>query len=149
MRRFFSRRSQPRKARIARTESAAWAAITANPIATIDHLGPTAVATLTVSALAKSEGVAGLMGLFDAVSRSGAKGFVLDIQNLEYMDSACLGCLVKALNFATADGGRIALANADAAIQGLFRTTALDRRFPICHDVASALANVERGASHR
>ncbi|MHC4142769.1 MAG: STAS domain-containing protein [Planctomycetota bacterium] len=149
MRSFFSRRPQPRKAKVARNDSPAWAQITANPIATIDRLGPTAVATLTVSALARSEGVAGLMGLFEAVSRSGAQGFVLDIQNLEYMDSACLGCLVKALNFASADGGRIALANADAAIQSLFRTTALDRRFPICHDVASALTNVERGASFR
>ena len=145
MRRFFSRRPQPRKPGSARTDNTAWAPITSNPIATIDHLGPTAVATLTVSALAKSEGVAGLMGLFEAVSRSGAKAFVLDVQNLEYMDSSCLGCLVKALNFATQDGGRIALANADANIQGLFRTTALGRRFPICQDVASALANVERG----
>ena len=99
--------------------------------------------------IVEAEGVAGLMGLFEAVSRSGARHFVLDIQNLEYMDSACLGCLVKALNYAAADGGRIALANADAAVQGLFRTTSLDRRFPICPDVASALANVERGASHR
>ena len=146
---FFSRRPHPRKGRIARTDSPAWAPITANAIATIDHLGPTAVATLTVSALARSEGVAGLLGLFEAVSRSGARGLVLDVQNLEYMDSACLGCLVKALNFATGDGGRIALANADASILSLFRTTALDRRFPLCHDVASALANVERGASLR
>jgi anti-anti-sigma factor len=149
MRSFFSRRPQSRKARAARTDSAAWAPNTASPIATIDHLGPTAVATLTVSALAKSEGVAGLMGLFQAVSRSGARCFVLDIQNLEYMDSACLGCLVKALNFAIADGGRIALANADAGIQGLFRTTALDRRFPIYQNVASALTGIERAASLR
>jgi anti-anti-sigma factor len=137
------------KPRIAGTRHPAWAPITANPIATIDQFGPTAVATLTVAALARSEGVAQLMGLFEAVSRSGARHFVLDIQNLEYMDSACLGCLVKALNHATADGGRIALANADVGIQGLFRTTSLDRRFPICHDVPSALAQVERGALGR
>jgi anti-anti-sigma factor len=144
-------RGRPRSqaAGIDRTESPAWAPIAANPIATLDQLGPTAVATLTVTALARSEGVAGLMGLFDAVSRSGAKNFVLDVQNLEYMDSACLGCLVKALNFASADGGRIALANADAGIRSLFHTTSLDRRFPICQDVASALANVERGGSLR
>ena len=47
----------------------------------------------------------------------------------------------------SAAGGRIALANADAGIQGLFRTTSLDRRFPIYNDVPSALANVERGTS--
>jgi anti-anti-sigma factor len=107
------------------------------------------VATLTVSALARSEGVAGLMGLFETVTRSGARHFVLDVQNLEYMDSACLGCLVKALHHAAADGGRIALANAEAHLQSLFRTTSLDRLVPICHDVPSALANVERGTSLR
>jgi anti-anti-sigma factor len=142
-------RGRGRTARNARTQSPAWAPITAHPIATIDRFGPTAVATLTVSALARSEGVAGLMGLFETVTRSGARHFVLDIQNLEYMDSVCLGCLVKALNYATADGGRIALANADTGIQSLFRTTSLDRRFPICHDVPSALAQVERGAPGR
>ncbi|MHC4219264.1 MAG: STAS domain-containing protein [Planctomycetota bacterium] len=149
MRRFFSRRPQSRASRIARTQRPARAPITANPIATLDRFGPTAVATLTVTALARSEGVAGLMGLFEAVSRSGAKHFVLDIQNLEYMDSACLGCLVKALNYATADGGRIALANAETDIQSLFRMTSLDRRFAICGDVPSALANVERPAPRR
>jgi anti-anti-sigma factor len=154
---FFSRKSHRkshRTARLARarqqrrpvagTRNPAWAPITANPIATIDHIGPTAVATLTVTALARSEGVAQLMGLFEDVSRSGAKHFVLDIQNLEYMDSACLGCLVKALNYAASDGGRIALVNGETGIQDLFRTTNLDRRFPICNDVMAALASVER-----
>jgi len=156
---YFSRRSHRKahraarrsrgRGRSARSQSPAWAPITPDPIATIDRFGPTAVATLTVSALARSEGVAGLMGLFETVTRSGARHFVLDIQNLEFMDSVCLGCLVKALNHATADGGRIALANADTGIQGLFRTTSLDRRFPICHDVPSALAQVERWAPGR
>jgi anti-anti-sigma factor len=147
MRSFFSRRRPRRTAPTDRTPPAAWAPITASPIATIDRLGPTAVATLTVSALARSEGVARLMGLFETVSRSGARNFVLDVQNLEYMDSACLGCLVKALNHACADGGRIALASADGGIRNLFQTTSLDRRFPLCPDVASALANIERGES--
>ena len=155
---FFSRKSHRRshniasralaarsRPRIAGTKRPAWAPITANPIAHIDHFGPTAVATLTVAALARSEGVAQLMGLFEDVSRSGARHFVLDIQNLEYMDSVCLGCLVKALNHATADGGRIALVNTEAGIQGLFRTTHLDRLFPICNDVMTALEAVERG----
>ena len=81
--------------------------------------------------------------------RAGASGFVLDVQNLEFMDSACLGCLVKALNHAAGGGGRIALANAEAGLLSLFRTTSLDRLVPICHDVPSALAQIERGSSRR
>jgi anti-anti-sigma factor len=145
MRRFFSRRPRSQDYGFDPTEPDVWPPVTDSPIATLDQFGATAVATLTVTALERMEGVAGLMGLFEAVTQSGARHFVLDVQNLEYMDSACLGCLVRALNHATADGGRIALANADAGIQSLFNTTRLDRRFPLCHDVATALAAVERG----
>ena len=122
-----------------------WAVTGANDIATIDRIGPTAVATVTVTELASAAGVARLMGLFAEVSQSGARHFVLDIQNLEYMDSACLGCLVKALNHAQEDGGGIALVNSESGVQDLFRLTRLDRRFPICHSVPAALATVERG----
>lgn len=145
MRRFFSRRPRNQDHGFDPPESDAWPPVTDSPIATLDQFGATAVATLTVTALERMEGVAGLMGLFEAVTQTGARHFVLDVQNLEFMDSVCLGCLVKALNHATADGGRIALANADAGIQSLFNTTKLDRRFPLCHDVATALASVERG----
>lgn len=145
MRSFFSRRPQNQEPGFDHVESDVWPPVSDSPIATLDQFGATAVATLTVTALERMEGVAGLMGLFEAVTQSGARHFVLDVQNLEYMDSACLGCLVRALNHASAGGGRIALANADAGIQSLFNTTKLDRRFPLCHDVASALATVERG----
>lgn len=114
-----------------------------NPIATIERIGPTVVATLTVTALVRREGITGLMGLFQDVTRHGARHFVLDAQNLEFMDSACLGCLVKALNHAIADGGGIALANLEPDVQDLFRRTALDRRFPIYRDVPAALERVE------
>ena len=145
MRRFFSRRPRDEDPGFDPSESDAWPPFADSQIATLDQFGATVVATLTVTALERMEGVAGLMGLFEAVTQSGARHFVLDVQNLEYMDSACLGCLVRALNHATADGGRIALANADSGIQSLFSTTRLDRRFALCHDVASALATVERG----
>ena len=68
---------------------------------------------------------------------------MLDIQNVQFMDSACLGCLVEALNLMSETGGKIALANPDHAVASLFRLTRLDRIFPICHDVMSALEAVE------
>ena len=145
----FSRRKHPRSPRArtaSRSDRLAWAPTAGNTIATIDRIGPTAVATLTVTALVTSRGVGMLMELFDDVSQSGARSLVLDLQNLEFMDSVCLGCLVQALNHAVQDGGRIALVNTDSNVQELLRITQLDRLFPVCHDVPSALTAIERGA---
>lgn len=122
-----------------------WHAEPPNSIAEINLFGPTAVATLTVTSLSTERGVAGLSGLLREVSHTGAKSFVLDIQNLEYMDSLCLGCLIRALNHASANGGRIALVHCEGRMLDIFRATRLDRKFPLCHDVMSALAAVEKG----
>jgi anti-anti-sigma factor len=59
------------------------------------------------------------------------------------MDTACLGCLVEALNRLAASGGRIALVNPNHSVSYVFRLTRLDRVFSICSDVPAALAAVE------
>ncbi|MCZ6611749.1 MAG: STAS domain-containing protein [Planctomycetota bacterium] len=115
-----------------------------NPIATIEHIGPTAVATVTVDQLSPSEGIAQLGELLNDLAEAGAKNFVLDMQNVQHMDSDCATSLVKSLNKLAGEGGRIAVVNPDHSIQSLFQTTQLDRSFPICHDVMAALAAVER-----
>lgn len=115
-------------------------------IAEIELIGSTAVATLTVTELTADEGAEGLADLLFDLTESGAKHFVLDIQNVQYMDSACLGCLVEFLNRMAVSGGRIALANTAHSVQYLFRLTRLDRVFPICKDVMAALDAVERAA---
>ncbi|MHC4947565.1 MAG: STAS domain-containing protein [Planctomycetota bacterium] len=116
-----------------------------NPIAELELMGSTAVATLTVTQLSIDEGVEQLMELLEDMAELGAQHYVLDIQNVQQMDSACLGCLVEALNKMAATGGRIALANTDPNVKYLFRLTRLDRVFPICHDVMAAIEKVERG----
>ena len=150
---FFSRKSQRRRPQSrpqtrtpypAGRDNDAWGSSRNSSIAKLDRIGPTAVATLTVTELSTSEGVALLSDLFDDVTHSGASSLVLDIQNLEYMDSVCLGCLIKALNHAVHGGGRIAVVNAEGNIQDLFRIARMDRLFPICHDVPTALAAIER-----
>ncbi len=141
----FSRKSRRPHGRTAPIDNA-WASNVNNGIATIDRIGPTAVATITVESLATQQGVSLLMELFDEVSQFGAKSLVLDMQNLEYLDSVCLGCLVQALNHAVEGGGRIALVNTEGNVQHLFRVTQLNRLFPICHDVPTALTAIERAA---
>ncbi len=114
-------------------------------IAEVEMMGQTAVATLTVTELRLERGVEMLNGLLDQLSESGARHFVLDIQNVQFMDSACMGCLVEALNKLVKNGGgKIALANTANSVQYLFRMTQLDRVFPICADVMAAITAVER-----
>ena len=142
----FSRKSRRPHGRSPAPIEHAWTSNVNNGIATIDRIGLTAVATLTVESLSTQEGVTLLMELFDEVSQFGAQSLVLDMQNLEYLDSVCLGCLVQALNHAVQSGGRIALVNTDGNVQHLFRVTQLNRLFPICHDVPTALTAIERAA---
>jgi anti-sigma B factor antagonist len=113
-------------------------------IAELEHMRNTAIATLTVTELTQEKGVEMLSDLLEDLAESGAQHFVLDIQNVQFMDSACLGCLVEALNRLAKSGGKIALANTANSVQYLFRMTQLDRVFPICTDVMAALAAVER-----
>lgn len=113
-------------------------------IADVQMMNTTAVATLTVTELTRGSGETQLAELLDELMQSGATDFVLDVQNVQYMDSACLGCLVAALNAQSQRGGHIAMVNADRSVQYLFRLTRLDRVFPICTDVLSALSTIER-----
>jgi len=113
-------------------------------IADVQHIGSTAVATLTVTELTRGSGEGQLAELLDELLASGARDFILDVQNVQYMDSACLGCLVAALNTQAVRGGHIALVNTDRSVAYLFRLTRLDRVFPICTDVPTALTTIER-----
>lgn len=69
---------------------------------------------------------------------------VLDLQNVQYMDSGCIGVLVELMTRLQNAGGRIALVNADPNVEYLFKLTRLDRLFPICRDVMRAIDAVER-----
>lgn len=112
--------------------------------AEIEMMNSVAVATLTETELTQDEGVEKLAALLLDMKETGAHHFVLDIQNIQYMDSMCLGCLVESLNSMASHGGRIALVNTTHSVQSMFRMTRLDRVFSICHDVMQAIEEVER-----
>jgi len=116
------------------------------PIAEIQRIGPTAVATLTVTELSQEDGAEQLAELLQNMAETGATHYVLDVQNVQHMDTTCLGCLVQALNDLTVHGGRIALVNPRHSVHYIFRLTRLDRVFRICNDVPAALDAVERAA---
>lgn len=122
-------------------------------IAKFDQLGQTLVATLTVGTLsgADSGDLAGL--LTERIAMSGdadhpaVRHVVLDLQNVQYMDSMCIGVLVELLTRLREGGGRIALVNTAHNVEYLFKLTRLDRVFPICRDVMKAIEVVERAAA--
>ena len=113
-------------------------------IAEIELMNSVAVATLTETELTQDDGVEKLAALLLDMKETGAHHFVLDIQNIQYMDSMCLGCLVESLNSMASHGGRIALVNTTHSVQSMFRMTRLDRVFSICHDVMQAIEEIER-----
>ncbi|MHC5025694.1 MAG: STAS domain-containing protein [Planctomycetota bacterium] len=112
-------------------------------IAEMRVVGQTIMATLTVTELADDMGASRLADLLEDLASCGARHLVLDIQNVQFMNSACLGCLVETLNKIAVNGGKIALVNPAQSVQSLFRLTRLDRVFLIHHDVMTALDAVE------
>lgn len=131
----------------ARSESCPHCARPAAPLAVFDQLGQTLVATLTGESLSGAEALelaAALCARVDPAAGGPARHVVLDLQNVRYMDSACVGVLVELLTRLQNTGGRIALVNADPNVEYLFKLTRLDRLFPICRDVMRAIEAVER-----
>jgi anti-sigma B factor antagonist len=121
-------------------------------LAIYDRLGQTLVTTPLVNALtgpdAESLSTELCERIEQVVNDPNAtvilRHIVLDLQNVQYIDSTCVGVLVELLTRLKHAGGRIALANASSNIECLFKLTRLDRVFPICRDVMKALATVER-----
>jgi anti-sigma B factor antagonist len=72
---------------------------------------------------------------------------VVDLQNVEYLDSSCLYMLVHLLERVKANGGQIAVAKAQHRVEGIFKLTRLDSVFPIKASVVDAIEVLERAAA--
>ncbi len=118
------------------------------PLATLEILGSTAIATVTVNELTGANASTLISDLLTEFAEARVRHFVFDLQNVTYMDSACIGVMVEMLTRIQTAGGRIALVNAGQSVSYLFKLTRLDRLFPICRDVMQAIAAVERGGAH-
>lgn len=140
---------QPQQPKGTNVESMA-AQVNNSSLATFDRFGATIIATLKERTLSGNEAAALVVALTDKLTEPGqtpARHVVLDLQNVEYMDSACIGVLVELLTRLQKAGGRVALVNAAANVECLFKLTRLDRLFPICRDVMRAIEAVERHAA--
>jgi anti-sigma B factor antagonist len=115
-------------------------------LATLEQVGQSFVVTITPTELSGTTATRLIEHLFTHMQTHGGRHFILDLQNVRYMDSACVGALVELLNRMQKRDGRIALTNAAQSVECLFKLTRLDRVFPLCRDVMVALAVVERGS---
>ncbi len=121
--------------------------LTSTSIATIEWFSDTAVVTITVTELTLDQGLEELTSTCEELYHRRARHLVLDIQNVQYMDSACLRCLIETARRFAQTAGRIALVNPNHTVQYLIKLTRLGRMFPICNDVMAALTAVERTAN--
>ncbi len=67
-----------------------------------------------------------------------AMHFVLDVHQVEYIDSSCIGALVSFLQELEPIHGRLALVNCQPNVQFLFNVTRLDSVFEMFDDLDKA-----------
>lgn len=116
-----------------------------SPVASMEILGRTVVATVQEPDLTAPK-AADLRDelLIKLASRPDVRHVVLDFQNVEYLDSACLGMLLQILRKVRETGGRISIASVKTRVEGLFKLTRLEQLFPIKRNVIDAVEAVER-----
>ena len=143
----FGRKQRELEAEEAQRQAAAAAAVQPKreAIASMELLGRTVVATVLTSDLTAPKVADLQVELFMKISsRPDARHVVLDLQNVEYLDSACLGMLLMLLRRVREGGGRVAIASVKNRIEGLFKLTRLEQLFPIKRTVLDAVNAVER-----
>jgi len=81
--------------------------------------------------------------LVEAASE-GRHDIIVDLTQLEFIDSTGLGALIGAHRRALEHGGKVRLVVADGPIARLLNITGLIRVFPVYHTLDDALANQAR-----
>jgi len=120
----------------------------ADTLISVEHLGSTAVATIIQPELmgdtAEQLG-AELVSLLRNEPK--ASNLVIDFQDVEYIDSACLNMFIRLMGTFRDHGGKIAIASCKDRVEGLFRLTRLDQLFPVRRSVLDAVETLERKAA--
>ena len=77
----------------------------------------------------------------NAALQRGARCIVLNLAGIRHMDSTCLGELIESYKAAAAQGGTLALAQPDAHLAQLLKTTKLDSVIPTFQTETDAIAS--------
>ena len=70
----------------------------------------------------------------------GAKTIIIDLGEVEFMDSSGLSALVSGMKALRKTGSQLSICNANAQVRTAMRLTMLDRVFLVFDSVADALA---------
>lgn len=77
----------------------------------------------------------------------GCRGLVLDLQNVEYLDSSGLNTMLDLLQVVRAAGGNVAIAAPTQQVEVLFKLTRLELVFSIRRTVIEAIETLEKRAA--
>jgi anti-anti-sigma factor len=114
-------------------------------MASFDIIDQALVATVVDNRLWGADAADLVETILDELERRGQGSHVIiDLQNVEMMDSTSLGMMVFLNNRLNMLGGRVAVVNACCGLEEMFRLTQLDRMLPVCRDVMKAVAIVCR-----
>lgn len=80
----------------------------------------------------------------DRLWNDGRRHFVLDLQEVPFIDSGGLSALVRLFKRLRGQAGRLGLAALQPSVRRVFELTRLDRSFDIYPDVAEALRRAGR-----
>ncbi len=83
----------------------------------------------------------------NAAVDAGAANLVMDLTEVQFIDSTTLGVLIGAYNRLRPTGGRLAVACPQEKLLNVFRVTGLDRVFLVRDTVEEAAAGLERTAT--
>ncbi len=81
-----------------------------------------------------------LVQCVDNLIADGTRHMVIDLHTLPFINSAALGFLLKAQKAMEREGGELALARVQPAIQNILEMTSLDQVFPTFQDIDEAVA---------
>ena len=118
--------------------------MTPTDLLTFDQIGSVQVVTITARELTSALAEDLSTRLLTILNESHTRLFVIDFSQVQYMESACLGSLVQFLKWLAHEEGRIAVAGVQENVRFLFRVTKLDKVFPLCTDVPSAIRVMEQ-----
>lgn len=79
----------------------------------------------------------------NTLAENGARKIVLDLENVEYADSAALGVLLHATSAVRAKGGKLLLAAPNERLLDLFRLTNTTPLLTICPSRAAAISQLQ------
>lgn len=104
----------------------------------IDRDGQVGVARINCTQLTSEHVETVLDELRYAMRYDGCHSFVLDMSDVQFVSSACLGALITLLQDLEHVRGRLSLASCRPDVAFLFKTTKLDMVIPLFDDVDEA-----------